>query len=342
MIGFVWSFLLSAPVMSQNYVAERINVEGFEVIRLADTARRTEVRVAAWMGNNAYSMKINGVEAFWSPYSTLAEWKAKPAQIGNPFLAPWANRIDQDAFYANGKKYLLNAGLGNFRKDANQKPIHGLVVYAPWEVTSVKAGADGAEVTSRLEFWRRPDWMSQFPFAHTYEMTYRLRDGVLEVSTSIENLSTEPMPVSLGYHTYYLVADAPRDEWKVRLPARDHLVLSRELIPTGESKPVTLAQPLSLGGTQLDDVFGGLTRGAGGRAVFSVEGKRQKITVEYGPRYTVGVAYAPPGRNFICFEPMTGPTNAFNLAHQGIYKELQTVPAGGRWSESFWVRPSGY
>jgi hypothetical protein len=27
---------------------------------------------------------------------------------------------------------------------------------------------------------------------------------------------------------------------------------------------------------------------------------------------------------------------------RGPYKELQSIPAGGRWEESFWVRPSGF
>ena len=31
-------------------------------------------------------------------------------------------------------------------------------------------------------------------------MTYRLRGGVLEVATSIVNLSAEPMPVAIGFH----------------------------------------------------------------------------------------------------------------------------------------------
>jgi len=31
-----------------------------------------------------------------------------------------------------------------------------------------------------------------------------------------------------------------------------------------------------------------------------------------------------------------------NAAHKGLYKELQTIPAGGAWEESFWVRPSGF
>jgi len=337
--------LLAITAMSEaaDYSATRITVEGTEVIVLRDEPRQTEVRIAPTIGNNAYEMKVRGQPIFWSPYETLAEWKAKPAQIGNPFLAPWANRIDHDAYFANGRKYLLNSGLGNFRKDANQKPIHGLLVYASdWKATSVEADATGAEVTSRLEFWRNPEWMAQFPFAHAIEMTYRLRDGVLEVATVIENLSTQPMPVSIGYHTYYQLTDAPREQWKVHLAARDHMVLSTELIPTGERHPVRLADPVPLAGTQLDDVFSSLVRGADGRAAFWVEGNRQRITVEFGPNYTVGVVYAPRGRNFVCFEPMTGITNAFNLAHQGVYRELQSIPAGGRWQESFWVRPSGF
>ena len=38
-------------------------------------------------------------------------------------------------------------------------------------------------MTSRLEFFRLPDYMAQFPFAHTIDMTYRLANGVLEVET---------------------------------------------------------------------------------------------------------------------------------------------------------------
>jgi aldose 1-epimerase len=335
--------IIGAIVSAADYAAERIQVEGHEVIRLADLGRQIEVRVAPWMGNNAYEMKVKGRPILWAPFTTLAEWKAKPAQAGNPFLAPWANRIDQNAFFFGGKKYLLNTDLGNFRLDGNKKPIHGLLVYAAdWRITTLWADQKGAQVTSRLEFWKNPDWMAQFPFAHAIEMTYLLRDGALEVRTTIENLATGPMPVSIGYHTYYQVPDAPRDQWMVHLPARDHYVLSNELIPTGETRPVKFANPLPLAGTQLDDVFGDLVRDNTGRAAWWVEGASQRITVEYGPKYTVGVVYAPRGRNFICFEPMTGPTNVFNLAHQGISKELQTVRAGGQWSESFWIRPSGF
>jgi aldose 1-epimerase len=180
--------------------------------------------------------------------------------------------------------------------------------------------------------------MAQFPFAHNIEMTYRLTDGVLEVETSIENLSTESMPVSLGYHPYFQLHDSARDEWKVRLPAREKVTLSPTLVPTGERVPNPYTGEVGLKGISLDDVFTSLPQ----PAVFSVAGKQQLIEVEYGPKYLVAVVYAPPGRGFICFEPMTGITNAFNAAQRGQYPELQSVAPGATWRETFRIRPSGF
>ena len=286
---------------------------------------------------------VNGKNALWIPYESLGEMKAKPAMGAVPFLAPWANRLDQDGYYANGKKYQLNPDLANFRRDGNRKPIHGLLVYSSlWHVTAMKADSNGAWVTSRLDFWRYPELMEQFPFAHTIDMTYRLAKGALEVETTLQNQSTEPMPVGIGFHPYFQVHDAPRDEWRVHVAARDKLTLSPQLIPTGERTPVQLPDLVSLGGVQLDDVFSNLKTGADGRAEFSVQGKNEKVTVTYGPKYTVAVVYAPPGKGFICFEPMSAITNAFNLAHAGVYKELQSIPPGGQWRESFWISTSGF
>jgi aldose 1-epimerase len=39
---------------------------------------------------------------------------------------------------------------------------------------------------------------------------------------------------------------------------------------------------------------------------------------------------------------MSAITDAFNLAQSGVYKGLQTIPPGGEWRESFWIRPSGF
>jgi aldose 1-epimerase len=168
-------------------------------------------------------------------------------------------------------------------------------------------------------------------------MTHRLANGELEVETVIDNHSTDPLPVAIGFHPYFQLHDAPRDQWNAHIPARDHFKLNELLIPTGEREPMSLTDPQPLRDHALDDVFGNLVRDPGGRARFWVQGARERLTVALGPKYTVGVVYAPRGREFICFEPMSAVTNAFNLAHAGAYSELQSVPPGGKWQESFWI-----
>ena len=155
---------------------------------------------------------------------------------GIPLLAPFANRLDETAFYANGKKYSFDMGLGNVRGPI---PIHGFVTGAKdWRLVEAKADGTSAWMTSTLDFYRNPAWMKQFPFAHTMTMTYRLQDGALEVLTRIDNLSLEPMPVAIGYHPYFQLTDSPRDEWTLALDARAHWRLAPNLIPTGETEPI--------------------------------------------------------------------------------------------------------
>jgi aldose 1-epimerase len=326
-----------------NYSVTKSVEGGLEVYLLSDAARQTEVRVAPSLGNNSYDMRVKGKRVFWSPYENAGEMAAKPAMLGNPFLWPWANRIDGMSYWVNGRKYNLNPDLGNVRGGQNNTPIHGLLLFAKqWRVVKAEATQAGASLTSRLEFSRHPDLMAQFPFAHTVTMTYRLKEGALEVETVVENQSAEPLPVSLGFHPYFQVNDAPRDEWSVHLAARERMKLSPRLIPTGGVEPNPYANPVALKGTALDDVFTSLVRDADGFARFSVTGRQEKITVEYGPKYTVAVVYAPAGRGFICFEPMAAPTNAFNAAHEGWYKGLQSIAPGGAWREVFRIVASGY
>jgi aldose 1-epimerase len=387
MIITLFLTLFSLPAMAQ-YSVQRSG----EVVRLIDSAARTSVSVVPSMGNRVTEMTVNGVNVLYFPYASLDEFKQKPALCGIPLLAPWGNRLDELAFYANGKKYPFNMELGNVRAAA---AIHGFLTNATdWRVIEAKADRQAAWITSRLEVWRQPSSMAQWPFAHNIEITYRLQKGELEVRTRIENLSTEPMPVAIGYHPYFQLTDSPRDDWMISIGARaEYLFSASGRIPSGETQPIekSFANPkaIPLKGLTQDNVYGDLVRDSAGRAVMSVKGKNQRIDVLMGPNYRAAIVFAPnrgagqQGRGaekgaggpptgagagaagagaggerggergtaggaaaqsqaYICFEPMAGITDALNLAHKGLYKELQSIPAGGVWQESFWVRPSGY
>jgi aldose 1-epimerase len=287
-------------------------------------------------------MRVRGHNVLRYPYDSVEEYKSRGGgSIGIPFLGPWADRLDEQAFYANGRRYAFDMSLGNVR---GANPIHGFLSSTDqWRVTEVKADAASAWVTSKLEFYRNPLWMKQFPFAHTVEMTHRLRDGVLEVATRIENMSIEPMPVAIGFHPYFQVTDSPRDDWTISVGARTHWPVSEQKMPTGQTQAIEKFFPdprrVALKDYELDDVFTDLVRDDRGRAVMTLTGTSQSLDVVLGPNYRAVVIFAPK-RNFVCLEPVAGIINALNLAHRGIYTELQTIPPSGVWQESFWIRPT--
>jgi aldose 1-epimerase len=355
-----------------------------DIVQLRDTRTDTTVSVMTSV-SNAYEMVVKGQNIIRIPFATVDDFRARPGLNGIPLLAPFANRLDEQAFYANGKKYNFDMELGNVR---GAIPIHGFLSGAKdWKLVEAKADGKSAWVTSKLDFYRNPQWMKQFPFAHTLQMTYRLADGVLEVKTVIENLSVEPMPVAIGFHPYFQLTDSTREDWVLSIGAKTQWLLAENKIPTGQTEPAEKFFPdrkaVALKNFDLDHVFGDLERDAQGRAVMSVKGKTQQLDVVLGPNYRSIVLYSPnpanargggggrgagPGgppaappatpsaatipltgakdtvtnRGFIAFEPMVGITDSMNLAHKGLYKELQSIPPGGKWEESFWLRPSGF
>src|SRR5215831_14889951 len=131
--GLAFAILLwTSPVMAQ-YSAHR---DG-EVVRIEDSARQVRVSVIPSVGNVAFEMRVKQENVLRFPYADIAEFRSRPGLNGIPFLGPWANRLDEQAFYANGKRYAFNMDLGNVR---GAHPIHGFLSFTDkWRVTEVKA-----------------------------------------------------------------------------------------------------------------------------------------------------------------------------------------------------------
>src|SRR5215469_14740806 len=348
----VLAVLLLVPSAAAQYSARS---EG-EVVRLEDSGHGIHVSIVPSVGNVAFEMRVNGENILRFPYADITEFRSRPGLNGIPFMGPWANRLDEQAFYANGKRYAFDMSLGNI---GGAISIHGfLSTTDQWQVVEAKADGKSAWITSRLEFFKQPMWMKQFPFAHTIEITYQLQDGILQVLTKITNMSSEPMPVAVGFHPYYKLTDSIREEWTISVGAKKHWLLSTQKIPTGETEPVEKFFPNSeaaaLKNYNLDDVFSDLAHDTQGRAHMIVKGKRQQLDIMLDHNWRAVVIWSPqpaataaagqPGQgdpNFIAFEPMAGITDAMNLAHKGLYKELQSIPSGGSWEARFWVKPSG-
>lgn len=331
------------------YAATLLHDAGVQVVRLANPSAGVSVSIAPRVGNLAFEFLVGGKNAFWFPFDSIADLAAEPQLCGNPFLSPWANRLDEHAFYAGDAQYHLNPGLGTYARDPNGLPIHGTLLFCPhWRVSELEADSRAATVTSFLDVSRHPELMAQFPFAHSIEMTYRLSGTCLEVETEIFNSSCKPLPLSVGFHPYFQLHDSPRDSWRLRLAARDVWELNEQFVPTAVTKPVAEEFPgadnLALRGRFLDHVFSDLDRDEDGWARFRLQGESETLSVAYGPQYPVAVVYAPngDGQSFVCFEPMTGVTNAFNLAHRGLYDALPWIQPDATWHGRYRIEVDGF
>ena len=314
-----------------------------DLVEMQDTRAQIVVNVLT-TASNAYRMTVKGEDVIRRTWASLDDIRARMGLNGVPLLWPYANRLDEQAFYANGQKYSFDPGLGNTGRGA--VPIHGFLTNTTaWKLVEATSDARSAWVTMKLEFFRIPQYMKQFPFAHTLTMTYRLQEGALEVRTRIDSMTAEPMPVAIGFHPYFQVTDAPKDEWRLSIAAKTHWLLDARTIPTGETQAISRLLPdprnVVVKDVSLDDVFSDLERDAQGRATMSLSGKSQQVDVVLGPKFKTILVYSR-GAGSVALEPMAGISDSMNLAQRGLYKELQSIEPGGFWEESFWIRPKGY
>ena len=147
----------AAPAAAQRYTAK----QNGDVVELADSTAQMNVSVV-WSMSNAWRIQVKGKDLVRTA-TALADFQARPGFNGTPLLAPFANRLDETAFYANDRKYNFDLELGNVRGPI---PSTGFVNGSKaWQLVEFKADGKGAWVSCRLDFYKNPQFMQQFPSA---------------------------------------------------------------------------------------------------------------------------------------------------------------------------------
>ena len=222
-----------------------------------------------------------------------------------------------------------------YRIIADYPGRHRTLLPVAYHDYAAEADDTGAAMVARFPFASQPKLMAQFPFAHQLEMRHTVRDGRFTIRTKILSECAERLPVAIGFHPYFRLAGTRREEWTLRLAAREHNELNERNLPTGKVSPLPPDFSFALANRFLDDVYTALDRDANGSARFEIRSERGGIGLNFGPNYPVAVVYAPTGHDFVCIEPMAAITNAFNSAHAGAYGGLQHVEPFGSWEEEF-------
>lgn len=274
--------------------------EEFESITLRSPDGSTEAEFVPTANMLCCSLKHHGAEIL-DLGSGVGAYAHHGTTMGIPLLHPWANRLAGFEYEAAGKHVRLPRGGGLIPTDAAGLPIHGVLPAAMrWEVDDRQPGA----LTAMLR-WDSPPLLELFPFEHHLRLSIQIASAELTIATALHATGEDSVPVCFGYHPYLRIPETRREAWRVTLGALRRLVLDDTMIPTGEREPVG-RRCFYLEDENLDDGFDALAV----PPEFSAAAENVVLTVRLVEGYSYAQVYAPRGKDYVCFEPMTAPANA--------------------------------
>jgi aldose 1-epimerase len=244
--------------------------------------------------------------------------------MGIPLLHPWANRLAGPSYRIDETTVHLPAPEGRYAIDPNGLPIHGAL---PGHLRWAVAAGSAPDRLSAVLSWRDRELLELFPFEHELVMQAEVDGGGLTLTTTLRATGSDRVPVSFGFHPYLRVAGSSRRDWRISLGATQRLVLDKHMIPTGAAEPL-VDRAFRLLEQSWDDGLAGLDPNG---ARFEVSDGETTLTVTFEEGFGYAQVYAPPGHDYICFEPMTAPTNALDSG-EGLIRVAPGEEYGTRWS----------
>lgn len=296
------------------------HAENFETVAIASA--QLQATFVPGAGMLCSSLRCGGADVL-AQRRGVAAYAEQGSTMAIPLLYPWANRLAAPRYPGPHGDVVLARENALLKFDANGLPIHGAIAGAlPWELLDAEAD----RLHARLR-WERPELLAIFPFADVLELRASVAGATLTIETSVfaPHDAPVPVPVSFGYHPYLTIPDSDRRAWQVELPRSRRVLLDAQMIPTGLSEDFAQRR-FALADSSWDDAFAELER----PARFAVSDRATRIELELREGYSHAQVYSPAGAPFICFEPMSAPTNAL------ISRDaLPVVEPGGEFFASF-------
>jgi aldose 1-epimerase len=257
----------------------------------------------------------------------LDAWRGTGRSFGLPLLHPWANRLRDWRYATAGRAVTIDRSRGIVRADENDLPIHGALAAAEdWDLVDAGADERSAWLAAALDYGRRDDRLSVFPFPHRLELELRLAGDALTITTTVVP-ADDVVPLAFGWHPWLSLPGVPRPEWELSQPARVAIALDNRNLPTGERTEVP-AERASLGDRALD------THSAVPEdATYVLAGGGRRIAVEWDGGYRYAQVFAPTTLDVACVEPMMAPVAALSTG-----EDLQLAYPDERASATFRVR----
>jgi len=275
---------------------------------LLDKATGIEVSVIPSFGAILHSFTIQipgGSFNIIDNYKSLQELKnTLSTSHKSSKLSPFVCRIKEGKYRFDEKEFEF------LRKFPDGSAIHGLIFDKAFEVTDEVATETSASVTMQYHY-KKAD--AGYPFHYDCQVRYELKkEGLLQIETTVINTGGGSIPISDGWHPYFIMG-GKTDEWELSFRAARMVEFDDRLIPTGRIVPNTrFAKPEKIRDTFLDNCF--LLDDLHAEPACTLQNPQNGWQLLFfpGKHYPYLQIYTPPHRKSIAIENLSGAPDCFN------------------------------
>ncbi len=307
------------------HVVQKYYQDDFEIIELKNEI--ISLKIAVNIGNTLFSFNYNDDEKLYFPF-TLEEYKSNKKLAGNPFMHPWANRLEGEYFQIENEQHdFPKEQLHLLYRDGNNLPLHGLLLKSDkWKTIELYEDENLCYHIAKFIF-DDENFLSIFPFKHTIQIKHQLQNKELKIETIIVNEDEKELPISFGFHPYFR-----RNNKNARLtiPSMNTIEVNDKMIPTGnfiskEKKWNFVDDTISLEEVAFDNGFQDLKRNENNQTAFYIN----ETKILFDEHYPFSQIYAPlhTEKPYVCIEPMTAATNSLNTQSCKMIKTTERFTA---------------
>lgn len=273
---------------------------GLPTYILRDPTCDAHAEVVPGRGGMVARFRCGRSEVLYLDRATLQD-PTKKVRGGIPILFPIAGRLADDRYRARGQEYRLKQ--------------HGFARERPWVVQSVTS-----EGAPRISLGLSSDeaTLAVFPWRFHLTIAYTLHRGTLTVDFTCGNEENEPLPLHVGFHPYFRVPDRLKAETTIdtdATSARDNT--------TGKVIPFS---GFDLASPEVDlQLLDHTERGT----ELSFSGRRVRLDTDAS--LTTLVVWTVRGKDYVCTEPWSAPSDALNTG-LGLIEVPARTAHSLRWS----------
>ena len=228
------------------------------------------------------------------PLSTWPVQERQWAKAGAYPLVPYSNRIFNSRLKFGEAIFDIAS-----HPDASPHSLHGHAHLLPWEASS----AGESTATLRVVSDPGPDWPWRFEAWQKFE----LKPQGLRLELGLRNLGATTCPAGLGWHPY--VKWQPG--YQLRHDAKYWWPHDNDYFPKGQRVDLKGSDPLQSELTAYLDEWSRVEVARPGQP---------NLLLTAGGSLTQLVVHYPPDRPYVCIEPVSHVTDAFNRAALGWEK----------------------